>query len=410
MSVLKIRGFRNLWIGQTVSQFGDAVYGMLFIYMADKLTKDPLIVGGVAACAGLPFLLVGPVAGVFADRHDRKNIMLGADLVSALTLVMFAFVLLRGQPPVWALFAVPLFLSSINAFFTPARGAAVPALVPGEQLLSANSLSSATQYAMNAVGLIAAALLLAPLEAIAPTRFFLVAVLVNAASFLVSAGFIATLPRLLPVRDDSTEAHWLQDLKEGAGLIWKHCVLRIILGVSLLINLAISGFMVVYTATNRAWFGGNFLSLAIIELTFMVPVVIASLVVGQIKVTRVGVAYALCMVAIGAAVAVMGFARNFWLYVSMNFLCGVALPFATIPAMTYINLTVPDGVRGRVNAVSAMVTAGVQPVGAGLAGVGLKVYGLTTMYLAMGIGMLVPPLAALFGSKEFRDSTMPRPS
>lgn len=80
---LKRRGFRNLWLGQTVSQFGDAVYALVFIFMADRITKDPAFVGIVAAMAGLPFLLFGPLAGYLADRFDRKVIMVSCEASSA---------------------------------------------------------------------------------------------------------------------------------------------------------------------------------------------------------------------------------------------------------------------------------------------------------------------------------------
>src|SRR5690242_13155186 len=128
---LRIRDFRNLWLGQTVSQFGDAVYGLLFLFMTDKITKRPELVGIVAAMTALPFLLFSPVAGVLADRIDRRRIMLFSDFSSAAILGGYAVLLwFTREPPVWTLFVTPFLLSTVNAFFMPARGAAVPSVVP----------------------------------------------------------------------------------------------------------------------------------------------------------------------------------------------------------------------------------------------------------------------------------------
>ena len=406
--VLRIRAFRDLWFGQTVSQFGDAVYGMLFIYMADKVTKNPAVVGLVAALAALPFLIVGPFAGVVADRVDRRKVMLAADLLSALILGGFVFVLTRWPvPPVWTILVTPFFLSVVNSFFMPARGAALPRLVPEDRLLEANSLSSSTMHLMNNAGLILAGVVLAPLEAADPQRFFTYAVLVNMATFLVSAWFVYRLPPLVPERGGDDLKHWSDDLKEGGKAVWARPALRTMMAANLVVNLAIAGFMVVYTATNRAWFGGDFRSLAVIELTFTVPLVVASLLVGKANVTRVGVAYAVCLGAVGVCVAAMGFARELWLYGLFNATCGLVIPFASIPAMTYMSLAVPDAIRGRVQSVATMVTAGVQPLGAGLTGLGLKGLGLTGMYVVMGVGTALPGVFALLLSPEFRRATVP---
>ncbi|MBS1712872.1 MAG: MFS transporter [Armatimonadetes bacterium] len=405
--VLRIREFRDLWIGQTVSQFGDAVYGMLFIYMADKTTRDPAVVGLVAALAALPFLIVGPFAGVVADRVDRRKVMLAADLCSAAVLAGFMAVLATWPvPPVAAILVTPFLLSVVNAFFMPARGAALPRLVPEGRLLEANSLSSSTMHLMNNAGLILAGIVLAPLEAADPDRFFLLAVSVNLLTFLVSAAFIGRLPALEPRRGDD-EGKWTEDLRAGARAVWSRAALRAMMGANLVVSLAIAGFMVVYTSTNRAWFGGDFRSLTVIELTFTVPLVIASLLVGKFRVQRVGIAFAVCLGAVGLCVAGMGFARDLWVYCTLNAVCGIVLPFASIPAMTYMSLAVPDALRGRVQSVATMVTAGVQPLGAGLTGLGLKNLGLTGMYLVMGIGTTLPGLTALAASPAFRQARVP---
>ncbi|MEA2554611.1 MAG: transporter, family, macrolide efflux protein, partial [Fimbriimonadaceae bacterium] len=74
--LLRIRGFRDLWLGQAISQIGDSIYYVAFMFMAQKVTGSIAMVGYVGSMEMLTYLLVGPYAGVIADRNERKRIML----------------------------------------------------------------------------------------------------------------------------------------------------------------------------------------------------------------------------------------------------------------------------------------------------------------------------------------------
>lgn len=393
-----------------MSQLGDAVYGLLFLFMTDKITKRPDMVGLVAAATALPFLIISPFAGVVADRMDRRRIMVLCDLSSAVLLAVFAALLVASPvPPVWCLFVIPFLLSSVNAFFMPARGAAIPSLVPGDRLLEATSLSQATMSLMHTVGLMLAALLLGPLERLDPSRFFLYAVVVNMATFLFSAVFVFKLPSLQPRQEDAHESHPLDDLKSGVKLLAGHSALKAMFASSLVVNLAISGFMVVYTATNRAWFDGTFQTLAWVELSFLLAMVAGSIVVPKLKLTKVGWPFAIGLGLVGLIVVAMGWARTVPLYILGNVAAGFCLPFVNIPFATYMNLSVPAEYRGRLNSFLMMITAGMQPLGSAFSGFGLRALGLVGMYVAMGGGMALAALAPL-ASRPFRESVLPEVS
>lgn len=409
-AVLKIRDFRNLWLGQTVSQLGDAIYGLLFLFMVDKITQRPELVGLVAALTALPFLFVSPFAGVLADRMDRRRILLFCDFASAILLGGFALVLVFSPtPPLWSLFVTPFLLSVVNAFFLPARGAAIPTLVPSDQLIAANSLSSATLNLMHTVGLMIAALLLAPLESINPSQFFLIAVLTNLGTFLASAIFVLRLPSLEPRKSDSEMAHPLTDLKEGVKLFAANPVLKLMFASSLVVNLAVSGFMVVYTATNREWFDGKFVTLALVEMSFLVALVAGSVIVPKFKINRIGWVYAIGLTLVGLDIIALGWARTVPLYVIGNIVAGFALPFVNIPFMTYLNLAVPSEYRGRINSFQTMISAGVQPLGSAFSGTGLRLFGLVGMYIGMGGAMTLAAVAPL-ANRKFRNATLPEPT
>lgn len=405
--VLQNRGFRNLWLGQAISQFGDAMYAMTFLFMVGQITGDAAMVGYVGALQTLPYLIFSPYAGVLADRLDRRRLMQFSDLASTALMFGFAAVVWSdATPPVWTIFLVAFLLSTVNVFFAPAKSASIPRLVPGDQLIEANALSSATQNFMPMIGLAVSGSVLGALYLYFPGTFFLTAILVNGATFLASSWFISRLPELIPDRGSEARSHALADLKEGIGFIRRDHLLKVSLILSLMLNILIAPFMVAYIEANNLWFGGKYGTLASFEFGFMVGLVIGSIVVGKLRIRRPGLAYGIGLAIAGLCVAAMAFSRQYWLFLGFNVICGLVLPFATIPLTTYIQMIVPDAFRGRVNATLTMLSMGVTPIGMGLAGMLVKEWGLVTTFLIMGIGLFAVPVLGLL-DRAFRQSTMP---
>jgi len=157
-SVLRIRPFRRLWLVLGAASFGDWL-GLLAtsLFAAAQVTGDTakgLAFGGVIAVRLLPALVLGPVAGVLADRFDRRYTMVICDL---LRFVLFASIPLAALLDVggglvvgWA--AVATFLiEAITLIWIPAKEAAVPNLIPRSRLETANQLTLITTYGLTPV-------------------------------------------------------------------------------------------------------------------------------------------------------------------------------------------------------------------------------------------------------------------
>lgn len=404
-SVLRNRGFRNLFLGQAISQLGDSFYNLIFMFMVMHLTKNPVLTGLVAACEWLPFLALGPYAGVIADRMDRRRILLLSDIVSTCILAVFGVVTwASGAPPLWMLFATPACLSSVRVFFMPAKGAAIPRLVESQDLMAANGISMTAQNMIPLLSLPLSATVLAALFQLSPQVFLLSAVGINAVSFLASAWFIAQLPPIPP--EDREPQHPLRDIQEGFRYIRSRHVLVVLVVVTFFLNLFISPFYVIYLATNEAWFGGKPQTIAWFEFSFFIGMALGSVACAKARITRPGVANSLALAIVGVTVAFMAFSPNFWLFCLWNVAAGLALPFASIPMTTFMQLTTQDSMRGRVNSALNMVSAGVHPVGMAMSGVMIKQVGLVASYLVMGIGMAAVALAALL-DRPMRTAAMP---
>ena len=136
--------FSRLWRAMLVSSLGDWVGFVAVASLVARLGGQrlgPLAVAGVMLARLLPSVLFGPLAGVLADRLDRRRVMVGADVGRA---VMYASMPL--MPGLWAIFVLSFFIECLSLLWTPAKDASVPNLVPRRQLENANSVSLVTTY------------------------------------------------------------------------------------------------------------------------------------------------------------------------------------------------------------------------------------------------------------------------
>ena len=411
--LLSHKSFRDLWIGQTISTFGDSVYWLVLLFMAERVSGNAMTVGLVAICQSIPFILIGPLAGVYVDRVDRRKILVSFELMSAvITALLTLYAFFVALPAVWVLCLAGFLLSSVNVVFAPARSAAIPRLVPANQVGEANSWSMATYQVVMLIGIGLNAAVLGVIYKIMPEKFFFLAALINTISFCLSTYFLCRLPSIPPLRDEIEEAaHPLakikSDLIEGFHAIKSDDVISVALPMSIIINLSISGFMLTYIAVNKAWFGGDFGTLAFIELAFVAVNMVFSLIVGKQNIKRIGLVYALSTNVLGVFVTFFAWSKTILLFMIFNALCGIAFPYMMLPITTYMQVAIPDRLRGRVNGTWGMFASAMQPIGIGITGFLLERFGLEITFLYMGIGMALGGAIGLF-FRKFRCSQMPR--
>lgn len=406
--LLRIRDFRNLWLGQTISRIGDAFYFVGPMFVVKKIFNDDSMVGYVLALESLPFLFLGPIAGALADRIDRKKLLMWADLSAAIVLFVFlAYLLLhQGDLPRWPFYLFGPLLSISRVFFFPAKNAVIPRVLPKDKLLEGNAMNASTDQIMWLVGNLLTAAFASVVSSYGPKQFLQIIVFVNALTFLWSVYYIFLLPKVLPEREEIHEQDMLKDIREGI----KYAKTDKVIGLSLLatvgLALFMSPFFVVYMATNQAWFGEKPERLAIIEACFIIGMLFMSFYLPKLKLKKAGLAFGGGMAVAGLMVALMGVSQNFYLYCFWNLICGFAIGIVNVPMMTYQQLRVPDEYRGRIGSLGNLIWMGMQPIGAASAGKLLSIFGIVWMHILMGIGFGTTGSAPLL-SKEFRDAEIP---
>jgi len=188
--------FRRLWLAGTISLVGDWLSLVAVALLALDRGGGARSLALVLAAHALPQALLAPVAGVVADRFDRRRVLLAAPLAQAALTLLMALAAARGA--VLAVQALVLARSAVSAFVVPAEAAALRRTVPEAELLRANGLLSGTW----SVTYVAGMALGGALATLGPAT----AMLLDALTFAAAAALLRGLPALVPERGPKARA------------------------------------------------------------------------------------------------------------------------------------------------------------------------------------------------------------
>ena len=236
------RTYRWVWMSQVVSNAGDWFNTIAVLGLTLALTNSGLALGIVTICQMLPPFLMTPLAGVIAERYNRKRIMIITDFLRAA--VALGFLLVDSENKVWMLYFFMALLSGLGPFFDVTRTASLPSITQGKALLAANALSSMTWATMLTIGSVLGGLIADNLGRSAAFQL-------NALSFLVSGIFVARIA--IPVAAGAGHpVQFLSDFIWGLKYIKRDQATRIFLPAKATWGLAGGGAVLLY-----AIFGGQ---------------------------------------------------------------------------------------------------------------------------------------------------------
>ena len=148
--ILGNANFRNLWLGQIISLLGDWFNLIASAALVVELTQSGFAVGGLFVVRMLAPFLISPIAGVAADRYNRKHILILTDILRAI--IVLGFLWVREPQHIWLLYTLTAIQLALSGFFFPTRTAILPDIVSSPELGAANALSSTTWSVMLALG------------------------------------------------------------------------------------------------------------------------------------------------------------------------------------------------------------------------------------------------------------------
>jgi MFS family permease len=178
------RSFRQVWLGQVVSQMGDWFDTIALYTIILNLTGSGRAVGLLLVARFLPSFFFGSLSGVVADRFSRRSIMIVSDLLRAVVVLGFLFV--RRADQLWIVYFLTVLQLGLSTFFEPAKTAVIPSIVSDRELVSANAISSVTWSVMLTLG--------AAIGGVVTGWFGTdVAFILDALTYLLSAALIASV-------------------------------------------------------------------------------------------------------------------------------------------------------------------------------------------------------------------------
>ena len=151
-SSLRHVNFRYLWLGTLCMSGGQWIQQVTLGWVLYDLTGSSVLLGLLNGLRAVPFLVASPIAGVAADRMDRKKLILVTQYALIMTTVAMGLLVASGFLEVWHLFAFTLMTGVIWAFVDPVRQTLVPALVPRQDLMNAVALNSAAFNLTKVIG------------------------------------------------------------------------------------------------------------------------------------------------------------------------------------------------------------------------------------------------------------------
>jgi len=234
---LRQRPFALLWSGQTISRLGDNFYRVALVWWVLEKTSSAVVMGTVLICSDVPMLVFLLLGGAMVDRWPRLPLMMISDLVRGLAVGLMAALAFVNLLQVWHIYVISLIFGIVDAFFQPAYRAAVPEIVPGDHLPSANSLTSLSGEISGVIGPAMGAGMVA--LGGTPSAFAL-----DALSFFISVACLLPILRLSgSPRAEEPAGSILRDVRAGLGVVFGTPWLWITIAVAGISNITYAGPM-----------------------------------------------------------------------------------------------------------------------------------------------------------------------
>ena len=391
--VLRIRDYRRLWLGQLVSDTGDGLTNITLLLLVNHLTGSTAALAAMAIALAVPPLTIGLFAGAYVDRADRRRIMLASDLLRAATVI--GFVLVGSIDWLWLLFVLAFAQATVGTFFTPARGAILPRIVPPEGLLAANSIAQATRVIAGVVGTGLGGLIVGMAGVYWP------AFVIDAATFLISFAFIAGLPRtighVIPSAGavatgiGSSLAAGLRTIAHSRRLSTTIMALAVcMLGLGA-VNVLFVPLLVRILDVDPAWFGP-------VELAQSSSMILAAGLVGALA-ARLS-ATTIVIAGMGGVAVVIGLlagVTEIWHILALLFVVGWFVSPLQAAVVTILQTSVEDAERGRVMSVLQAAMSAASVLSMAFAGIAGDIVGVRNVFLGAAAIVAVGGVVAIVG-------------
>ena len=376
--------FRILYLGQLLAHFGRQITIVAVPYQVFLITDSTLAVGALGIAQFIPLMAGSLLGGAVADAFDRRKLLVLGYVVVGMTAVGLMLNASAAEPALWPLYALSALNAAVGAVTTPARMAAIPALLRRELLPSGFALNSTMHEVAAAVGPALAGLLIA--------RYSLpLTYAAEAAAFAAAAITLAWVGALRP--EGGGRAVGLSSIREGLTYLRSQPLLQS--GFIIDLNAMIFGMPhALFPAIGTAIFGGDATTVGLLYAAPGIGALLAALTSGWVgSVSRRGRVVVIAVVVWGIAITIFGLISYLPMALVLLAVAGAADVVSAVFRNTILQLVVPDALRGRLSAVHTAVVGGGPRLGDLEAGAVAAVTSVRFSVVSGGIACVVGALA-----------------
>ena len=384
-------------ISQCITLFGSTLVQMAIVWYVTIQTSSGVWVAAFTVCSYLPQFLISFVAGVWADRHSRKKLIIGADSLIALVTFLMVLVIPHITDKTVVLGGL-LVMSVIRSFGagiqTPAVNAVIPQLVPEDQIMRFNGINATMQSVVQFAAPAAAGVLLT-INTLSST------LIIDTATAIVGIGLLSAV--IIPKQAiQNKETSVFIDMKIGIKYTLSDKLIGKVLTVyGLFIFLCVPAGFLSQLFVSRVY-GETYWYLSAVELAGFIGMVAGGILMSiwggfKSRVTTMSVG----LIAFGSLAIGMGLSKQFALYLTLMIIYGVAITMVQTATTTLIQEKAEISMQGRVFGLLGAMYSGFLPVG--MAIFGPMADEISLQWIMIGSGIALIALSIFVGTnKEMR--------
>ncbi|MGH3353676.1 MAG: MFS transporter [Nocardioides sp.] len=342
--------------GQMVSSLGSMIVGYAVMWHLTVETGSATVLTLSVAAGMLPQALVSVFGGVWADRHSRKMLIIGADTAIAAATLVLALLMLSGVGDLWTIFVAMAVRSALAGIQGPAVNAMLPQIVPAEQLMRVNGAQQAIQSGMMLFAPAVAAAIYASTDLVAV--FF-----IDVVTAVIGVLLLLLIPVARMVRP-TEPASYFGDLVAGVRYVRGNASVRwVMVLVAVVMFMAGAPAHLTPLMITRS-FGDEIWMLSVNELFWSVGMLVggAMMAVFGPKVKRRVRLMVAASIGVGVLVVGLGASTSFWMFSVAGLVICILFQTLLVPATTVLQEQVADSMRGRVFGFYGIVISVAMPV------------------------------------------------
>ena len=402
--VLRHRPTLLLWLSQIISQSGDFIFDIALLWLVIQTTGSVEAVGLVVAVVLLPVVFLGPIAGVYVDRFNRRSVLMASEAFQGVVVLGMAGLLLLHDLYFPVLLLLVFLLNAGGAIARVTSTAIIPSLVERNDLGAANGLFSMSGSVNQLASLGLGGIVVALFGVETP-------ILYDAITFFVALALVSLISsRLSEPRDEGAEAaaktSFGHDLVEGFAYLRKDPFMSQLVVIAIAINFF--GAMMVTLVAPFAKFAlrGNASAYGFMGASMALGTLVGSTVLGKLPMRRTaGPMLFAGVLIVGVGCILWGFTHGLWETLVATAIVGVGLAAANLPISVLFQAKVPKQLLGRVGSALGSGTAASQPVGALLAGLLAASLTVGPVYSLCGAAILIIGLIGFAALRDLRKAS-----